>query len=71
MKPADLQEKCQSTLQKFNLCMFYEVNTEDDKREENTYFLDDDIVFKIVIICMSTVYLLQLKGLLLRSTLEL
>ncbi|XP_076101619.1 nonsense-mediated mRNA decay factor SMG5-like isoform X1 [Mytilus galloprovincialis] len=62
MKPADLQEKCQSTLQKFNLCMFYEVNTEDDKREENTYFLDDDIVFKIVIICMSTVYLLQLKG---------
>lgn len=42
--------------------MFYEADMEDDRKEENTYFLDDDIVFKSVIICMATIYLLQLRG---------
>lgn len=62
LKPADIQEKCQSTLQKFNLCMFYEADVEDDRKDENLYYLDDDIVFKLVVICMATIHLLQLRG---------
>ena len=62
LKPSDIQEKCQSTLQKFNLCMFYEADMEEDRKEENLYFLDDDIIFKLVVICMATIHLLQLQG---------
>ena len=71
-----IQECCQNTLQDFNLCMFYEpvcYNTRETvtgtMHHLNTSFfdhlqyLDDDIVFKIAIICMATVHLLERNGL--------
>ena len=60
----ELQASCQSALQSFNLCMFYEpeVYTEEDSRDENLQYLDDDLVFKLVIMCMASIYLLQLRG---------
>ena len=42
--------------------MFYEADMEEDRKEENLYFLDDDIIFKLVVICMATIHLLQLQG---------
>lgn len=62
--PAELQECCQSALQSFNLCMFYEpvVYAEEENRDENLQYLDDDLVFKLVVICMSTIHLLQIRG---------
>ncbi|XP_062573765.1 nonsense-mediated mRNA decay factor SMG5-like isoform X1 [Saccostrea cucullata] len=61
---AELQESCQSALQSFNLCMFYEpvVYAEEEYRDENLQYLDDDLVFKLVVICMSTIQLLQIRG---------
>ncbi|XP_078314281.1 nonsense-mediated mRNA decay factor SMG5-like isoform X2 [Crassostrea virginica] len=60
----ELQECCQSALQSFNLCMFYEpvVYAEEESRDENLQYLDDDLVFKLVVICMSTIHLLQIRG---------
>ena len=59
----EIQECCQSTLQSFNQCMFYEpVVYCDDSSEENLQFMEDDVVFKIVVICMVTIYILQKKG---------
>ncbi|XP_048734468.1 nonsense-mediated mRNA decay factor SMG5-like isoform X2 [Ostrea edulis] len=60
----ELQECCQSALQSFNLCMFYEpvVYAEEECRDENLQYLDDDLVFKLVVICMSTIHLLQIRG---------
>ncbi|CAE1168341.1 SMG5 [Acanthosepion pharaonis] len=71
----EIQECCQNTLQDFNLCMFYEpvcYNTRDSvtgtMHHHNTSFfdhlqyLDDDIVFKIAVICMATVHLLERNG---------
>lgn len=62
--PAELQECCQSALQSFNLCMFYEpvVYAEEENRDENLQYLDDDLVFKLVVICMSTIHLLQIRS---------
>ncbi|XP_041372957.1 protein SMG5-like [Gigantopelta aegis] len=53
---------CQATLHDFNLCMFYEPVTSadgDDGDDVELQYLDDDIVFKVVVICIATVYLLQ------------
>ncbi|XP_053405095.1 nonsense-mediated mRNA decay factor SMG5-like [Mercenaria mercenaria] len=59
----EIQECCQTTLQSFNHCMFYEpVSYSDDLSEENIHFMEDDIVFKIVVICIATVYILQKRG---------
>lgn len=59
----DIQESCQKTLQSFNLCMFYEpVIYSEDLREENLQYLEDDIVFKVVIICMATAFVLKKRG---------
>ena len=64
----EIQECCQTTLQSFNHCMFYEpVSYSDDLSEENIHFMEDDIVFKIVVICIATVYILQKRGLYLSS----
>jgi len=62
--PAELQENCQATLQSFNLCMFHEpdVYAQEDPRLESYQYLDDDMVFKLVVICMATIHLLQLRG---------
>lgn len=60
---SEIQECCQTTLQSFNHCMFYEpVSYSDDLSEENLHFLEDDIVFKIVVICIATIYILQKRG---------
>ncbi|XP_060575819.1 nonsense-mediated mRNA decay factor SMG5-like [Ruditapes philippinarum] len=59
----EIQECCQTTLQSFNHCMFYEpVSYSDDLSEENIHYMEDDIVFKIVVICIATVYILQKRG---------
>jgi hypothetical protein len=43
--------------------MFYEpVSYSDDLSEENIHYMEDDIVFKIVVICIATVYILQKRG---------
>ena len=43
--------------------MFYEPTSySDDLAEENIHFMEDDIVFKIVVICIATVYILQRRG---------
>lgn len=44
--------------------MFYEpvVYAEEENRDENLQYLDDDLVFKLVVICMSTIHLLQIRG---------
>ena len=43
--------------------MFYEpVAYCDDTSEDNLQFMEDDVVFKIVVICMATIYILQKKG---------
>lgn len=60
---SEIQECCQTTLQSFNHCMFYEpVSYSDDLSEENIHYMEDDIVFKIVVICIATVYILQKRG---------
>ena len=59
----DIQESCQKTLQSFNLCMFYEpVIYSEDLRDENLHYLEDDIVFKVVVICMATSHILKKRG---------
>ncbi|GAB1608259.1 protein SMG5-like, partial [Argonauta hians] len=71
----EIQECCQKTLQDFNLCMFYEpvcYNSRDGVlnilRHHTSYaidhlqYMDDDIVFKIAVICMATVHLLERNG---------
>ncbi|KAK3097945.1 hypothetical protein FSP39_014736 [Pinctada imbricata] len=60
----ELQDSCQSALQSFNLCMFYkpDLYAEEDSRDENLQYLDDDLVFKLVIMCMATIHLLQIRG---------
>ena len=67
----DIQELCQSTLQDFNLCMFYQpgnlsnsLNNSTDLRphEEKAVHLEDDMVFKMVVICMASIHLLQSAG---------
>ncbi|KAK3601212.1 hypothetical protein CHS0354_004412 [Potamilus streckersoni] len=58
---AEIQECCQTTLQSFNLCMFYEPVIYNENNEEENY-MDDDIVYKIVVICMATIHLLQKRG---------
>lgn len=66
----EIQESCQATLHSFNHCMFYEPTSySDDLAEENIHFMEDDIVFKIVIICIATVYILQCRGKLLNVVL--
>ena len=63
MSSQDIQESCQKTLQSFNLCMFYEpVIYSEDLREEALQYLEDDIVFKVVIICMATSHILKKRG---------
>ena len=58
-----IQESCQKTLQSFNLCMFYEpVIYSEDLRDEALQYLEDDIVFKLVVICMATAYVLKKRG---------
>ncbi|XP_029638270.1 protein SMG5-like isoform X3 [Octopus sinensis] len=71
----EIQECCQKTLQDFNLCMFYEpvcYNSRDNvftplrhhssSSIDHLQYLDDDIVFKIAVICMATVHLLERNG---------
>ena len=59
----DIQESCQKTLQSFDLCMFYEpVIYSEDLRDETLQYLEDDIVFKVVVICMATAYILKKRG---------
>ena len=63
MSSQDIQESCQKTLQSFNLCMFYEpVIYSEDLREEALQYLEDDIVFKVVVICMATSNILKKRG---------
>lgn len=61
---SELQESCQATLQSFNLCMFHEpdIYGRDDYRLDGLQHLDDDMVFKLVVMCMATIHLLQLRG---------
>ncbi|XP_046373242.1 nonsense-mediated mRNA decay factor SMG5-like [Haliotis rufescens] len=62
-----MQSACQATLHDFNLCMFYEPSSmaenyaKADPAIDDPHYLDDDIVFKIVIMCLSTIHLLQRK----------
>ncbi|WAR00713.1 SMG5-like protein [Mya arenaria] len=59
----EIQECCQATLNSFNQCMFYEPTTYSaDLAEENLHFLEDDVVFKIVVMCTSTIHILQNRG---------
>ncbi|KAL4227218.1 Protein smg5 [Mactra antiquata] len=59
----EIQDCCQTTLQSFNHCMFYEpVSYSEDLSEENIHYMEDDIVFKIVVICIATIHILQKRG---------
>ncbi|KAI0220253.1 Protein SMG5 [Lamellibrachia satsuma] len=64
-----LQDYCQTTLQQFNLCMLYlpphvtaPAQSHDCQDERLLQYLEDDIVFKVVVTCMMTVYQLQTTG---------
>ena len=67
----ELQESCQTTLQDFNLVMFYQpphVLHPDQPPsrtchpDERMPYLDDDVIFKIVVICMIVIFQLQKQG---------
>ena len=63
----DLQECCQLTLQDLDLCLFYQspqqiVNHQNANADERAPYLEDSLVFKIVVMCMATVYRLQDTG---------
>ncbi|KAH3838145.1 hypothetical protein DPMN_111551 [Dreissena polymorpha] len=59
----EIQESCQTILHSFNHCMFYEPTSySDDLSEDNLHYMEDDIVFKIVIICIATIHVLQQRG---------
>ncbi|XP_013389352.1 protein SMG5 [Lingula anatina] len=62
--PKELQEYCQNTLQDFNLCMFYtpQSSMADDMYVEKPQYLSDDLVFKIVLMTMISIYQLQQTG---------
>lgn len=70
-----IQELCQSTLQDLNLCMFYQPPhvtnpslSEHDlhvNAEDKITYLDDEALFKIIVICIGTVHLLQMNSMLL------
>ena len=67
-EPAKLQETCQTILQDFNLCMFYQpphvlqpVNTPNDHSDRLTC-MDQEVVFKVLVLCLITIYRLQKKG---------
>uniref|UniRef100_A0ABM0MML2 Protein SMG5-like n=1 Tax=Saccoglossus kowalevskii TaxID=10224 RepID=A0ABM0MML2_SACKO len=67
---AEISEVCQRVLHDFNLCMYYTHSNgdqpimpsirgaEDDKEQ----FIPDDLVFKIVVMCLITIYRLQETG---------
>ncbi|XP_070542496.1 nonsense-mediated mRNA decay factor SMG5-like [Ptychodera flava] len=67
---AEIAEVCQKVLHDFNLCMYYtQANgeqpimptirgAEDDKEQ----YVPDDLVFKIVVMCLITIHRLQEKG---------
>ena len=49
--------------------MFYEpVIYSEDLREESLQYLEDDIVFKVVVICMATSHILKKRGLCIETT---
>ncbi len=67
----EIQEACQACLQDFNLCMFYQP----PKQEGGSHYVDEDtwpddkaqclnneIIFKIVIMCEIVCYQLQKQG---------
>ncbi|KAJ8304270.1 hypothetical protein KUTeg_017853 [Tegillarca granosa] len=60
--PAVLQDCCQTTLNSFNLCMFYEpvAYAEEEPLDENLQYVDDDMVFKIIVVTAATAFLLAL-----------
>lgn len=67
----EVQECCQLALQEFNLVMFYQPPyvTHPDRPPHLHYlpdqrltYIDDDIIFKIVVICMIVIYQLQKLG---------
>lgn len=62
--PAVLQDCCQTTLNSFNLCMFYEpvAYAEEEPLDENLQYVDDDMVFKIIVICMATIQILHKRN---------
>ena len=68
-----IQSVCQNTLHDFNLCMFSQPTgsaaagptlTHADGRpiEEKPNYLDDEMVFKIIVICLATIHLMQKDG---------
>ncbi|XP_064619024.1 nonsense-mediated mRNA decay factor SMG5-like isoform X2 [Lineus longissimus] len=65
----ELQECCQTTLQDFNLCMYYQppqntINGYTDElcKDDKGPYLDNDIVFKMVVMCIMTVHNLNVSG---------
>ncbi|XP_050402435.1 nonsense-mediated mRNA decay factor SMG5 [Patella vulgata] len=62
---SEMQVCCQDTLQNFDRCMFYEPGvsmSEDNVSLEQLQYLDDDMVFKVVVTCISSIHLLQQNG---------
>lgn len=72
MTPSAIQELCQSTLQDFNLCMFYQAPPSMPSprlryaTDDRLLYLHDDLVFKVIIMCLHSIYHLQKTGLALR-----
>ncbi|XP_064609503.1 nonsense-mediated mRNA decay factor SMG5-like [Liolophura sinensis] len=59
----EVQEQCQRTLQDFDLCMFYEISGDlEDGTDHKPTYLDDDLVFRIFVMCMATIYYQQKNG---------
>lgn len=61
-----IQDVCQSALHDFNLCMFsqsyYDVNDGQYPCDDKPCHLSDEIVFKIFVICLAIIHIMQKEG---------
>ena len=70
----ELQEACQSCLQDFNLCMFYQPPRQETAQgymeedvmwpDDKAAYISDELVFKIIAMCEMVCYQLQKQGML-------
>lgn len=61
-----IQDVCQSALHDFNLCMFsqsyYDVSDGQHPCDDKPCHLSDEIVFKIFVICLAIIHIMQKEG---------
>ncbi|ELT89650.1 hypothetical protein CAPTEDRAFT_168258 [Capitella teleta] len=68
LTPSAIQELCQATLQDFNMCMFYQAPPSlpacrlQYANDDRLLFLPNDLVFKVLVICLISIHHLQKSG---------